>query len=80
VILLVFKVTNNNSAGSGVCDVAVYADSAVGGSSSHCIGPVPNVRGVYWPGLSSGFFDVLSVVGSGYPLTREFGIGCPNDP
>jgi hypothetical protein len=36
-ILLVFKVTKNNSVGNGVCDIAVYEDIDVGGSRSHYI-------------------------------------------
>jgi hypothetical protein len=50
-ILLVFKVTNNNSAGNGVCDFAVYTDTDAAGSGSHYIGPIPNVHGAYWLGF-----------------------------
>jgi hypothetical protein len=55
-ILLVFKVTNNNSAGNGVCDFAVSADTDVAGSGSQYIGPIPNIPGVYWSGFFRGFF------------------------
>jgi hypothetical protein len=63
IILLVFKVTTNNFTGNGVCDIAVYADTDVGGSNSHYISPISNVRDVYWSGFSSEFFYVLNVIG-----------------
>jgi hypothetical protein len=66
-ILPVFKVTNVHSAGDGVCDLAVYTDTDVGGHAGHYLGSIPNGHGVYWSGLYSGFFYVLNVLGGDFP-------------
>jgi hypothetical protein len=67
-VLVVFVLTNANTALTQ-CDIAVYADTVLGGNESHHVSPIPDNKGIYMSAVSGGYTLTLNIVAGNYPLT-----------